>query len=68
MDNLLNLFDGYNKQAIIKELKNIKTEIKEKSYSIINIDGDFFDLCYSIVDLEDIYGVIDKHISELKGE
>lgn len=52
----------------ITELEKIKAEIKEESYSIINIDGDFYDLGYRIVDIDDINEIIVKHISELKGE
>lgn len=58
----------YYKHFIIEELEKIKAEIKEESYSIINIDGDFYDLVYRIVDLDDINEIINKHISELKGE
>ena len=52
----------------IEELEKIKAEIKEVSYSIINIDDDFYDLGYRIVDIDDINEIIDKHIEELKGE
>lgn len=55
-------------EDIINELEKIKSEIEEASYSIINIDGDFYDLGYRIVDIEDINEIIDNHISELKGE
>lgn len=54
--------------SIVKELEDIKAEIKKEAYQIINIDDEFFDLGFSIAYLDDIYGVIDKHISELKGE
>lgn len=56
------------KEYAAKELEKIRAEIKEESYSIINIDGDFYDLVYRIVDIDDVNEIIDKHISELKGE
>lgn len=52
--------------AIVKELEDIKTEIKKEAYQIINIDDEFFDLGCSIAYLDDIYRVIDNHIAELK--
>ena len=61
--------DKILKQAnFIEELEKIKTEIKEASYSIINIDDEFYDLGYGIADIDDINEIIDKHIKELKGD
>ena len=62
MDNLLNLLDGYNKQAIIKELEQIKEEIKtNRDEWIKGQDAEWhtYDRCLYI---------IDKHLSKLKGE
>lgn len=61
MDNLLNLFDGYNKQAIIKELEKIKAEIEEID-NIVHEHGATYINKYGIVK------VFNKHIAELKGE
>lgn len=53
--------------TLIEELENLKTEIKEVSYSIINID-EFYELGYRIADIDDINEIIDKHIKEMKGD
>ena len=41
MDNLLNLFDGYNKQAIIKELERVREEIRIDMSDIVNNSSDY---------------------------
>ena len=63
MDNLLNLLDGYNKQAIIKELENIREEIEKDQEQMVNEKdfGKYYGMGWAI-------RIIDKHIAELKGE
>ena len=55
MDNLLNLLDGYNKQAIIKELEQIKDRLEVAMW-------------YNRRDKEYCLELIGKRISELRGE
>ena len=59
--------DGYNrgkKEGLIEELEKIKSEMKEEhdNHTCFYVNGNYY--CDHWGDLQ----IIDKHISELKGE
>lgn len=53
-----------NQKSIIEELEKIKTEFEELAYLFDDLSPDKT----LVVDLDNIEEVIDKYISELKGE
>lgn len=56
------------KETFIEELEKIKAELNNKSFAYSLTDNFENDIIIGVIKVSDMEKIIDKHISELKGE
>ena len=62
------IVEKYCREKVVEELEKIKAELNNKSFTYSLTDNFENDIIICVIKISDMEKILDKHISELKGE